>query len=239
MMSQVSAGKTRVPVDWTKFVVRMTILALLFPLSLFLAAGRLDWPMGWMYVVLAVGSTVISRYLMIRQNPELFEERSTAMSREDTKSWDKFLVPIVTLGPLVQIIVAGLDFRNDWSPAFASWVEWLGAALMLLGYWFAGWAMVTNAFYSSAVRLQTDRGQHVVTDGPYRIVRHPSYLGLLIGSLGTALVLSSVWSLIPAVAVLIVLIMRTSLEDSTLHDELPGYRDYAQTTRYRLLPGVW
>ncbi len=239
MSAQASPRQATVTVNWTKFIVRMAILAMAFLVLLFLSAGRLDWWMGWVYIVLVVGSTVISRYLMIRRNPELLEERTGALSREDTKSWDKIIAPIVSIGPLAQIVVAGLDFRFGWSPAFALWVQLLGIALMLSGYSFATWAMLTNAFFSSTVRIQTDRGQHVVTEGPYRIVRHPGYLGLLIGSVGTSLVLSSVWSLVPAVVVMIVMVMRTALEDAALHKELPGYQDYAQKTRYRLLPGLW
>ena len=239
MATQTSSQGTLESVNWTKFIVRITIVALSFPLLLFLFAGRLDWWMGWVYVVLVVGVTVISRYLMIRRNPELLEERTNALSREDTKRWDKIMAPIVAIGPLVQIIVAGLDFRFDWSPPFALWVELLGIVLMLIGYLFAAWAMLTNAFYSSTVRIQTDRGQHVITEGPYRLVRHPSYLGFMIGYGATSLALSSVWSLVPAVVVIIVILVRTGLEDATLHKELPGYRDYAQKTRYRLLPGLW
>ena len=239
MSTQASPNQATETVNWTKFVVRMAILAVVFPALLFLAAGRLDWWTGWAYIVLVVASTLISRYLMIRRNPALFEERTEALSRENTKSWDRIIAPMLSIGPLVQIIVAGLDFRFGWSPAFAPWVQLLGIALMLIGYAFATWAMVANAFFSSTVRIQTDRGQHVVTEGPYRIVRHPGYIGLLIGSVGTSLVLSSVWSLVPAVVVMIVTVIRTALEDAALHDELPGYREYAQKTRYRLLPGVW
>ena len=99
--------------------------------------------------------------------------------------------------------------------------------------------MLVNPYFSSTVRIQKERGHQVVTDGPYRIVRHPSYLGTLVGSLGTSLMLSSLWSLIPAAALMITTIARTSLEDATLCDELPGYRQYAQQTRYRLFPGIW
>jgi protein-S-isoprenylcysteine O-methyltransferase Ste14 len=231
--------QTVITVDWTKFAVRMGILSAIFPLVLFLSAGQWDWGMGWIYVVSVIVVTIGSRYLMIRQNPALFEERSKALTNADTKSWDRFLAPFMAFSPLIQILVAGLDFRNDWSPAFASWVEWLGVGLMFAGYIFTTWAMVTNAFFSSAVRIQTDREQHVITDGPYRIVRHPSYAGLLIGILGTSLALSSIWSLVPAVVVMSVTVLRTALEDGTLHKELPGYRDYAQKTRYRLVPGLW
>ena len=239
MTTQTSPQLSTSSVDWTKFAVRMTIVCSFFPILLFLSAGSLDWRMGWVYIILAISITVISRYLMIRRNPGLFAERSQALSREDTKGWDKILSPTLALGPLVIIVIAGLDYRLDWSPAFSVWVELLGLVLLIIGYLFATWAMLVNAYFSSAVRIQTDRGQQVVTNGPYRIVRHPSYLGLLLGNVGTSLVLSSLWSLIPTAILTIVIIVRTALEDATLQNELPGYRDYAQKTRYRLIPGLW
>ena len=238
MTAHVSQHKSKL-VPWTQFWVRMTIVSALFPISLFVAAGRLDWTMEWVYVVLAVSITVVSRYLMIRRNPALFEERSQALRRDDTKSWDKIFVSIIVIGPLIQLIVVGLDMRYDWSPPFALWLEVMGLALVAIGFLFATWAMLTNAFYSSGVRIQSDRGQYVITDGPYQIVRHPSYIGLVIGNMGTSLALSSWWSLIPMAFVAVVIVVRTSLEDRALHDELPGYVDYVQQTRYRLVPGVW
>lgn len=227
-------------VNWTKIIVQMLIIFALFPILLFASAGRLDWWMGWAYVVIAVSITVIGRYLLIRRNPDLAKERAQALGREDTKGWDKILSPFVAIiAPLAQLIVAGLDMRYDWSPPFPLWLELVGIALMFAGYVFATWAMLTNPFYSSGVRIQTDRGQYVVQEGPYRFVRHPSYIGGIIGNLGTSLVLSSWWSLIPVAVGFVALVIRTRLEDETLHNELPGYPEYARHTRYRLIPGVW
>lgn len=227
-------------VNWSLFIVRMIIFTGIVPLALFLAAGRLDWWMGWVYVVIATVITIMSRYLMVRRNPDLLEERVKALGREDTKSWDKLIVLIVAiLGPLAQIIIAGLDMRYDWSPSFLPTVELVGVAVMLAGYLFASWAMLVNAFYSSVVRIQSDRDQVVITAGPYRFMRHPSYIGMVIGIIGASLVLSSLWSLIPVAVVTIALVIRTVLEDATLHAELAGYQEYAQQTRYRWIPGVW
>jgi protein-S-isoprenylcysteine O-methyltransferase Ste14 len=239
MVSQTSSEKPTQPPNWTKFYAQLAIVALLFPILLFLAAGRLDWGMGWVFVALAAGSTVISRTLMIRRNPDLLAERTGALSREDTKPWDKIIVPIVEISPLIQVIVAGLDYRFGWSTPFVVWVELLGIALMLVGYGLTTWAMMTNAFFSSCVRLQTDREQAVIDQGPYRIMRHPGYLGLAVGAIGGSLVLGSWWSLIPAGLMALLLVVRTALEDKSLRAELPGYEAYARQVRYRLLPGVW
>ena len=102
-----------------------------------------------------------------------------------------------------------------------------------------GWAMTTNAFFSTAVRIQSDRGHTVCRSGPYRFVRHPGYVGAILMSLGTPLLLGSAWALIPAAAAMVLMVLRTHLEDDTLRAELPGYEDYAHDVRYRLVPRLW
>ena len=96
-----------------------------------------------------------------------------------------------------------------------------------------------NRFFSGMVRIQTERGHHVVSSGPYGWIRHPGYAGALLTYLATPFFLDSRWALLPAMFITIVLIIRTSLEDQTLQNELEGYRAYAERVRYRLMPGVW
>ena len=154
--------------------------------------------------------------------------------------WDKVLAPLMALSvsfPLV--IVAGLDHRFDWSPAFPLWLIVLGFILISIGYAFAAWALVENRFFSSVVRIQVDRGHVVCDSGPYRMVRHPGYAGTILALPGIVLALSSVWTMIPAVVALIIAVIRTALEDRALQEELPGYRDYTRRVRYRLIPGVY
>jgi protein-S-isoprenylcysteine O-methyltransferase Ste14 len=135
--------------------------------------------------------------------------------------------------------VAGLDHRFVWSPVFPLWLIVLGFILTSLGYAFGVWAFVENRFFSSVVRIQTDRGHVVCDSGPYRLVRHPGYAGTILALLGIVLALGSVWTLIPAAVALIIAVVRTALEDQTLQEELPGYRDYARRVRYRLIPGIY
>jgi protein-S-isoprenylcysteine O-methyltransferase Ste14 len=111
--------------------------------------------------------------------------------------------------------------------------------LIALGYAFAAWALIENRFFSSVVRIQADRGHVVCDSGPYRMVRHPGYAGSIPPLVGMVLALSSMWTLIPAAVALIIAVIRTALEDRTLQDELPGYRDYAGRVRYRLIPGIY
>jgi len=135
--------------------------------------------------------------------------------------------------------VAALDHRFGWSTVFPTWLNILGLVLIGFGYAIAVWALAENRFFSGVVRIQTERGHVVCDNGPYRIVRHPGYAGNTLPLPGIVLALSSAWTLIPAAVALIITVIRTSLEDRTLQNELPGYSDYARRVRYRLIPGIY
>jgi protein-S-isoprenylcysteine O-methyltransferase Ste14 len=137
------------------------------------------------------------------------------------------------------VILAGLDHRYGWSPAFPTWVSILGLFLIAAGYAFGAWALAENRFFSSVVRIQADRGHVVCDSGPYRIVRHPGYAGNGLPMPGMVLAFSSLWTILPAAAALIIIVIRTALEDRTLQEELPGYGDYARRVRYRLVPWIY
>lgn len=169
--------------------------------------------------------------------PGLLEERFHP--GEGVKAWDRPLASITTLVSLVILIVAGLDIRFGWSPELAMAIRLVALAVWLQGDVFSKWAAVSNRFYSRIVRIQEERGHTVVTDGPYRYLRHPGYAGGLVAGLATPIVLGSLWGLVAGGVLALLLVIRTALEDKTLHEELLGYADYAQQTRYRLVPGVW
>lgn len=221
-------------------VVMFAAYVLLLPGVIFLAAGTLHWPMGWVYYGLTVAAALVSRAIVALVHPDLLAERGQSQRAEDVKSWDRPLsLAVGLLVPLVVLIVTGLDERWSWSPPLPSRLAPVAVAVFILSYAFSTWAMVTNRFFSGVVRIQKDRGHHVVTSGPYRIVRHPGYAGGVIAMIAAPLLLGSLWALIPAAAYTVLIVVRTRLEDRTLLEELPGYRDYAQRTRYRLLPGLW
>jgi protein-S-isoprenylcysteine O-methyltransferase Ste14 len=221
-------------------IVRFAALVLMLSAVLFITAGTLNWPMAWVYVGVTLVVTAGSRVLMFRINPELIMERAEYAEKQNAKQWDKALVPIVALyGPLLILIVTGLNRRFGWPPPIALWVQIAAMILLILGGIFSTWAMLVNRFFSAVVRIQTDRGHTVVSDGPYRIVRHPGYVGGVLGDLMIPLALGSAWALIPGALIAGLVVLRTALEDRTLQAELPGYAEYAQRTRYRLLPGVW
>ena len=175
-----------------------------------------------------------------QRHPGLLAERQDKSNFQNAKAWDKVLAPLmaVSIGyPIV--VVAGLDHRFNWSAEFPPWLTVLGFILISFGYGFAAWALAENRFFTSVVRIQTDRGHAVCDTGPYRLVRHPGYAGNILAVFGIVLALSSAWTLIPATVALIIAVIRTVLEDRVLQDELPGYNDYAQRVRYRLIPWLY
>ena len=219
---------------------RFAAFTLLLPMILFIAAGRLDWVWGWVYVGIVVSFTFVSRIIVIRTNPDLIAERAQFLEREDVKGWDRLILFFLLLiGPLAMMIVAGLDERFGWSPRISVTLRVVALVVMVLGFAVSTWAMAVNRYFSAVVRIQKDRGQTVVTDGPYRFVRHPSYATGILSSLMIPFLLGSLWALIPCGLVAVVTVIRTALEDKTLLEELDGYKEYAQRVRYRLLPGVW
>jgi protein-S-isoprenylcysteine O-methyltransferase Ste14 len=224
------------PRQWISLVV----VYLFIPLVLLVCGGDFGWWQAWGYSLLIVAAGPGGRIWAERRHPGLMAERQNMEKAQSAKAWDKVLAPLMALSvtfPLV--IVAGLDHRFGWSPVFPLWLILLGFLLIALGYAFASWALIENRFFSSVVRIQVDRGHMVCDSGPYRIVRHPGYAGNMLALPGMVLALSSMWTLIPVAVALIIAVIRTVLEDQTLQDELPGYRDYARRVRYRLIPGIY
>ena len=223
-----------------KVWISIAALYLSIPLVLLVCGGDFGWWQAWGYSLLLVAVGIGGRIWAERRHPGLMAERQNAEKLQDAKVWDKVLAPLMALSISFPLqIVAGLDHRFVWSPAFPLWLIVLGFILTSLGYAFAVWAMAENRFFSTVVRIQTDRGHAVCGSGPYRIVRHPGYAGNIPPLLGIVLALGSVWAIIPAVVALIIAVVRTTLEDQTLREELPGYRDYARRVRYRLIPGIY
>jgi protein-S-isoprenylcysteine O-methyltransferase Ste14 len=210
---------------------------------LFIPAWRLDWVMGWVYVALWLLWHSALALILIPTNPELLAER--ARPQKGSKSWDVKLLSFTGLATLALGILAGFDVRLGWTAQALSGgqvsllLQVAAAVIAALGYALSVWAMTANAFFSVTVRIQEDRGQTVATGGPYRVVRHPGYVGSVAFNLLSPIMLGSLWALIPGVLAALAFVIRTALEDRTLQQELPGYVEYAQRTRYRLVPGIW
>lgn len=238
-MATVSHSSIR-PILTARTVIGFLVYALLTPALLFLVAGTPDWPMAWVYSVIVVAVAIASRILLLVKQPDLAAERGKFTNAEGAKPWDKVLVPLVALLlPIVELVVCGLDYRLNGPGRVALALQVAATVVMAAGYALGIWALIANKFFSTVVRIQTERGHTVVSTGPYRLVRHPGYAGGLAYYLATPVVLGTPWGFVPAVIEVALLVLRTSLEDRTLQAELPGYREYAARVRYRLLPGVW
>src|SRR5690348_3474746 len=205
---------------------------------LFGSAGSLTWKRGWICTVLYLGGLHTSRALLKKLNPRLLEQRQTAI-REDTKPFDKIFLRVFLSLTIVQPILAGLDVvRFNWSH-MPFLTVYPGVGLFTVAATLITWVLVMNPHAESSVRIQEDRGHSVVASGPYRFVRHPMYVGLILLHASMALILRSMWTLALAALIAILFLWRTALEDQTLRRELPGYEEYTTVTRYRLIPGIW
>ncbi len=221
----------------TKYLIRILITSLLFSAILFLSAGKVNYLQGWIFLVTTL-ITSLMNFLTIRNDAALMNERSKV--GEGAKSWDKTLLGLSAVVYLANIIIAGLDSgRYQWSPNFHWSVYATGAILSIAGNTLFLAARKENRFFSSVVRIQADREHTVCDTGVYRTVRHPGYSGMTISLVAVPLLLGSVWSIIPTAIAILLLFIRTYLEDETLKKELPGYADYAQKTKQRLIPIVW
>ncbi|WP_026868922.1 methyltransferase family protein [Inquilinus limosus] len=222
-----------------KVWIALAIEALVFALLLFGAAGTLRWPAAWVYLVLFFGLAVPFCLWLARHDPALLQERMKSPFQKGQPLWDRILLPVLfALFPLWLVLI-GLDaVRFGWS-AMPAWLQWAGAAALILSLLAMGLVFRENTFLAPVVRIQEERAHRVITTGPYAVVRHPLYTAALVWFAATALMLGSWWGLVACIAFAVILAMRTALEDRELHRGLPGYPDYARRVRHRLVPFVW
>lgn len=222
----------------TRWLAQMAGGLVFSGLLLFVTAGRLDWRGGWAFFGMNLLTQALSALVLIPRRPEMLADRSQA--RAGTKSWDRILAPAVTLlGTFPVMILAGLDARFGWTARIPT-LPWLLALLAAFAcQMFVLWAMASNPFFSTTVRIQSERDHRVASAGPYRLVRHPGYAGSFFYNLLVPVVLNSYWTYIFIIPTVILLVIRTALEDRTLQNELPGYRQFAGEVRSRLFPGLW
>lgn len=209
----------------------LALLALVF-----LPVGRLDWSPGWFFFVFLIVVYGVSALVLWRVNPVIFRARSRF--QPGTERWDRILLALMLPAMVAEIPLATLDAgRMFWSSVPFPIVV-LGYTLLAAGIALGAWAQAVNPFFEPGVRLQRERGQHVITSGPYQFVRHPGYVSAIMVFAGLTLSLASWWALIPAAFASAILILRTSWEDALLRAELDGYADYARYTQFRLVPGI-
>lgn len=203
---------------------------------LFGCAGRLDWPRAWLFVALVVTTLAVTMPVLCRENPRILRTRLEKI--QGGKPFDTVLYALTISLLLACLAVAGLDARFGWSSLTFEWT-YLGLLLYIGGWIPLGLAVATNPFLERTLRIQRERGHVAVTTGPYRVVRHPMYTGILLMTASWPLLLGSTWAYLPWAALAVTLIVRTALEDRTLRRELSGYEEYSRHTRYRLIPEVW
>jgi protein-S-isoprenylcysteine O-methyltransferase Ste14 len=243
-MSQGTPLRSQIAPETRRAIIRWIVQAALgvvgYAALLFLTAGTLAWPWGWALIAVLAAFLAAHPLILIPINPELLAEREKGALAEGVKTWDK-VISMLAAGvfPIASWIVAALDFRFGWSSAMPLAWHLAGLTAVVLGLALFLWAMACNAYFAEGVRIQEERGHTVATGGPYRFVRHPGYVGAILSQSATPLLLGSVWAIIPSVACAAMYVLRTYLEDRTLLEELPGYREYTAQTRFRLLPGVW
>jgi len=203
---------------------------------MFAAAGRWNLPAFWAWLAVMVLSSVTILPILERTSPGLLAERLKPGPGDRDRRGPFGGVMVLFL----MLAIAGYDAgRFHWSAPMPTAVVAIAWAALIAGFWLVAWAMIVNRFFSSAVRIQGERGQQVVRRGPYAIVRHPGYLAGLLYLAAIGPTLGSWWAMLPAALAFVGIVRRTRLEDAMLRRELPGYEDYAGAVRWRLLPGVW
>lgn len=212
---------------------------LVFAILLFGAAGTLAWRAGWAFMIVFFGAAVLTTRMLAREDPALLEERMKPPFQPGQPLWDKIILAgIVAFFP-AWLALMGLDaVRFRWS-VMPDWLLWIGAGGVTLALWICFRTFQANPFLASVVRIQTERGHRVISNGPYAYVRHPLYAGVLLLLPAIALMLGSWAGLVTTIALGGGLILRTILEDRELQRSLDGYADYARRVRYRLLPLIW
>jgi protein-S-isoprenylcysteine O-methyltransferase Ste14 len=200
--------------------------------TLFGCAGRLDLPFFWAYLIVCAACFTVAALII---EPELFQERVRPGGRPLQLRYYALLLP-----PILHWCIAGLDVgRFHWSDTVAPVLQAASLTIFALALALITWAMRTNRFFSSVIRLQEDRGHQLVTGGPYRWVRHPGYIAGLLFCLSSGVALGSWLAMLPAAMCVPMLIYRTVAEDRFLKDNLKGYSAYADRVRYRWVPGIW
>ncbi len=216
-----------------KIVLRLLLMIVGLGAPVFAGAGRWDLPFAWAYFAVLISAMVV---IMLVADKDLLRERAKPPAGGVDRGLRFIAMPFF----LAHLLVAGLDVgRYHWSGQLSVGVQ-IGALIALaLSLVLSGWAMRVNRFYSPVVRIQSERGHHVITAGPYAWIRHPGYTGALVMIIVGGPALGSWWSGLVLVPMLVLILRRVVIEDRYLHENLPGYAAYATRVRYRLAPCIW
>jgi protein-S-isoprenylcysteine O-methyltransferase Ste14 len=220
--------------DIKKRFFQIALVWLITSLILFVSAGTLNWLWAWIFIAIYPIYTFINSRILPK---ELIAERSKVKNGQ--KKWDKTITKLIILPSVITPIIAGLDIRFNWTGELNLYIHFAGLFFYILGNVIVTWAMASNKFFSTVVRIQTDREHRVASSGPYKYVRHPGYVGIILNLMSSPLIFGSLWSLIPSFFGAFLFVLRTALEDKTLKMELDGYKEFSGNVRFRLIPGIW
>ncbi len=230
------AGSTSATTLATRAFARLFVALIVSGGLLFGAAGTLAWGRAWIHLGLWIVTLITNITVLVNKNPAVVAAR---MKKQPSAKFEIVMLPLFVFAVLAIPIIAGLDaVRYAWT-SVPYWTIWPSIVFHVAGDAFMLWAMVVNPHLEGTVRIQGERGHRVITTGPYAIVRHPMYVGLILVLAGAPLFLGSGWAFLPVGIVCLGLVIRAALEDRMLLKELPGYTAYAHKTTYRLIPGVW
>jgi protein-S-isoprenylcysteine O-methyltransferase Ste14 len=219
--------------------VEFVALFVVFALALFLAAGTVAWPAGWAFLVLFFAADAALGRWLFRHDPGLLQERMTGFGKPGEPAWDKVFFVFLLLFFLAWLVLMPLDaVRFHWSQ-MPAWLQVVGAMLLLVSFHLFFLTFRENPYASAVVRVQAERGQTVISTGPYHYVRHPMYVAGLPFMVGTALLLGSWYGLLMGLVFIFGLAFRAVREERVLRAELPGYEAYMAQVKYRFIPYVW
>jgi protein-S-isoprenylcysteine O-methyltransferase Ste14 len=222
-----------------KLIAQMAGLFVGFALLLFLPAGTLRWWAGWVFLAIFFGGGIAITLWLSKANPALLNERMTGLGKPDRKAWDKRIMAVLIPLYIVWVVVMPLDaVRFHWSHV-PLWAQVVGGVLFCVSYYMLFLTYRENPFLSPAARIQRERGQTVISTGPYHYVRHPMYASYLVQFIGASLLLGSWVGLLVGLLFTVVAARRAVLEERMLREELPGYEDYMTHVKYRLIPYLW
>jgi protein-S-isoprenylcysteine O-methyltransferase Ste14 len=220
-----------------RYAVREALGLIVMGVALFWPAGTINWWPAWASLAVMAAWIIATAVVIFRFNPALLAERLGP--RKGAKPWDTAIMSLLGLAQLARYITAGLDQRFGWTGGFPLAAQIAALTLCAAGYALVVWATASNPFFSQIVRIQSERGHRVASDGPYRFIRHPAYFGAILYEGMSPVLLASWWAFIFSALSVFLIVLRTALEDHTLRAELAGYADYARRVRFRLLPGIW
>jgi protein-S-isoprenylcysteine O-methyltransferase Ste14 len=228
-----------VRINLTQLATQGLMTFLVFALALFVPAGSIAWAAAWVYLIMFFGFVTALTVWLLRRNPALLEERMAGRRKPNQQAWDKLLMAVAGACFVAWFVLMALDARRfSWS-AMPVWWQVVGAAILLSSFYVFFVTFRENPYLSPVVRVQRERGQSVISTGPYRHVRHPMYAGSVLFVIGTTLLLGSWYGFTLAAVLVALVVVRAVLEERTLLKELAGYAAYMARVRYRLIPGIW